>query len=393
MDHDAEPMGEVERSVVNGDADPTTNMVVDPPQELPEPVPHALPTPPSSCELDDLPAIFDLPSNAIYASVNELPKKDGSSLSQLPLYGPPTLTDEPYHNPIDELPIVPISKFCLERYVVPVTEWRPRNRHYRQSTPEHPDDMLDVSREVQVEAIPSFAPARTGRHRLDFLLIVVDLTQALRRRSSALVIRPPAPLNHWNDQKSSPWTPEEERMLLQSAKDSHYNFDLVASSLAFSGSSVSDLEKRSPWECFEKFRSIYPEPQNIQLAGPNSKPILQRLANRGSMSVRPRPNPIHRQARLDVRNHRYLNLFDAMKKSAKNREKSKAQGNCVTSVKADVPEKAPVKKPKDNLPTKAAINVPTPLDLARVKADRDRAFNQAMIAERQAQVTQSYYIC
>jgi hypothetical protein len=45
-----------------------------------------------------------------------------------------------------------------------------------------------------------------------------------------------------------------------------------------------------------------------------------------------------------------------------------------------------VKKPKDNLPTKAAVNVPTPLDLARVKFDRDRAFNQAMIAERQAQV-------
>jgi hypothetical protein len=183
-----------------------------------------------------------------------------------------------------------------------------------------------VSREVQVEAIPSFAPARTGRDKLDFFLIIVEPAQAPRRRSSVLVIRPPAPPNHWNDQKPAPWTPEEERMLLQSAKDNHYNFDLVASSLAFSASSVSDLEKRSAWECFEKFRSIYPEPQNIQFAGPNSKIALQRLASRVNMSSRPRPNPIHRQARLDVRNHRYLNLFDAMKKSAKNREKSKAQG-------------------------------------------------------------------
>ena len=131
-----------ERSAPNGDVD---LMLVDPPQEPAEPMPDALPTPPSSCELDDLPAIFDLPSDVIYASVNELPKKDGSSLSQLPLYGPPTLTDEPYRNSIDELPIVPISKFCLERYVVPITEWEPRNRNYRQSTPEHPDDMLDVS--------------------------------------------------------------------------------------------------------------------------------------------------------------------------------------------------------------------------------------------------------
>jgi hypothetical protein len=45
-----------------------------------------------------------------------------------------------------------------------------------------------------------------------------------------------------------------------------------------------------------------------------------------------------------------------------------------------------MKKAKDNLPTKAAVNVPTPLDLSRLKAERDRAFNQAMMAERQAQV-------
>lgn len=387
MDHDAEPMREIERSVVNGDVDHTTPMLVDPPQEPAEPVPETLPTPPSSCELDDLPAIFDLPSDVIYASVNELPKKDGSSLAQLPLYGPPTLTDEPYHNPIEDLPIVPISKFCLERYVIPIAEWEPPNRHYRQTTPEHPDDMLDVSREVQVEAIPTFAPARIGTDDIDFRLIMVEPIQAPRRRSSALIIRPPAPPNHWNDQRPSPWTPEEERMLLQSAKDNHYNFDLVASSLAFSASSVSDLERRSAWECFEKFRSIYPEPQNIQFAGPNAKIAMQRLASRVSMNQRPRQNPIHRQPRLDVRNHRYLNLFDAMKKSAKNREKSKAQGNPSHQARADVTEKAPVKKPKDNLPTKAAVNVPTPLDLARVKFDRDRAFNQAMIAERQAQVT------
>jgi hypothetical protein len=51
-----------------------------------------------------------------------------------------------------------------------------------------------------------------------------------------------------------------------------------------------------------------------------------------------------------------------------------------------VAEKPVVKKPKDNLPTKPTINVPTPLDLSRLKAERDRAFNQAILAERQAQV-------
>jgi hypothetical protein len=162
LDHDMDPIREVEQLGVNGEltSEPTAMQVDAPPRE---PERETLPSPsPPSCELDDLPAIFDLPSDVIYASVNELPKKDGSSLSQLPIYCPPTVTDEPYRNPVEDLPIVPISKFCLERYVVPLSNWEPPNRNYRQSTPEHPDDKLEVSREVQVEAVPTFAPASTG---------------------------------------------------------------------------------------------------------------------------------------------------------------------------------------------------------------------------------------
>ena len=168
IDHDMEPIREVQKLGVNGEqpAEPTTMQVDALPREFER---ETLPNPsPPSCELGDLPAIFDLPSDVIYASVNELPKKDGSSLSQLPIFGPPTVTDEPYRNPIDDLPIVPISKFCLERYVVPMTNWEPPNRNYRQSTPEHPDDKLEVSKEVQVEAMPTFAPANTGISSLSY---------------------------------------------------------------------------------------------------------------------------------------------------------------------------------------------------------------------------------
>jgi hypothetical protein len=146
------------------------------------------------------------------------------------------------------------------------------------------------------------------------------------------MIRPPAPPAHYHDQRPPPWTLEEEQQLLRAAKDNMYNFELVASTLSF-GSTVSDLEKRSAWECFEKYRSICPEPQNMQLIGPNRNAAMARLdkldkSNRlsGSAMNRPKPNTIIRQPRLETRNHRYLNLFDAMKKSAKLREKSKSQG-------------------------------------------------------------------
>jgi hypothetical protein len=115
-----------------------------------------------------------------------------------------------------------------------------------------------------------------------------------------------------------------------------YNFELVASTLSFSASSISDLEKRSAWECFEKFRQIYPEPQNIQLAGPHRNLAMNRIDKGIRLSMnRTKANAIARQPRLEVRNHRYLNLFDAMRKSAKNREKNKVQGIHMISRVAD----------------------------------------------------------
>jgi len=54
-----------------------------------------------------------------------------------------------------------------------------------------------------------------------------------------------------------------------------------------------------------------------------------------------------------------------------------------------------VKKPKDNLPTKPAVNVPTPLDLSHLKAEKDRAdraYSHALLADRQAQVPNYFVI-
>jgi hypothetical protein len=153
---DAEPMPDVKESLTNGDAQQPNEQPVEEAQPVAEANRHRSPSP--SAAFDDLPAIFDLPSDVIYATVNELPNKDGSSLAQLPIYGPPIVTDELYKDPIEEFPIVPISKFCLERYVVPITGFEPPKKGYKSTTPE-PDDVLDISKEIQVEAIPQFAPA------------------------------------------------------------------------------------------------------------------------------------------------------------------------------------------------------------------------------------------
>jgi Myb-like DNA-binding domain len=381
--HDPEPM-QVEHPQVNGDVErPTTAdsnaMQIDIADNGPG---EHLPTPsPSQCEVDDLPAVFDLPSDVIYASVNELPKKDGSSLAQLPMYGPPVVTDEPYHNEIDALPIVPISKFCLERYVLPVKSWTPPNRHYRQDTPEDEDDTPSISKEVQVEPIPNFAPAGQD-------------AQPSRRRTSAIIIRPPAPPLHLTDQRPSPWTDEEIHLLLQYAKENAYNFDLVASAMSFSSSSISVTEKRSAWECFEKFREISPDVGVIQLTGQNRAAAMNALERRakrlagGAGRQKSGEKTLNRGPRMDIRNHRYLTMFDMMKRSAKNREKAKAQGTRPRSreTEVDVAEKPAPKKQKDNLPTKPAMNTPTPLELARLKAERDRQLQQSILQQRQEQV-------
>lgn len=383
MDVDAQP--QLEKPVVNGDAEQGEAMLIDEvKKESAED--EVLPTPsPSACEIEDPSAIFTLSQDSIYAPVNELPKQDGSSFPQLPIYGPPTLTDEPYSNEVDNYPIVPISKFCLQRHVVEVKNWEPRLKTYRELPREYPDEATEIGKEVQVEAIPSFAPAG-GILLAPTLLMLLDVH---RRRMNTIFIRPPPPPNHWTDQKTSPWTPDEERQLLQLAKDSAYNFDLVASAMAFGASSVSDTEKRSAWECFEKFRAIYPDPNNIAVVGQNKNIALSRLEKAQRLSVsqasRNKPNMIVRQPRLDVRRHRYLNLFDAMRKSAKNREKQKAQGIFLfLNMMLTKLDKPPVKKQKDNMPSKTNAPTPTPLDLAKLKAEKDRAFNQVLIAEQKS---------
>jgi len=162
IDYEARQIRDGENSsIVPESVDPDV-MVIDTLPGASDRLPNSLLTPPATDEVDDLPAIFDLPPDAIHASVPELPKKDGSSFSQLPIYGPPVLSDEIYRNPIEDWPIVPISKYCLERHVVTPGSWEPPNKDYRPPPPDETDDMSDISREVQVEAMPSFAPAATG---------------------------------------------------------------------------------------------------------------------------------------------------------------------------------------------------------------------------------------
>jgi hypothetical protein len=180
MEPAVEPMTEIEKPQPNGVEEPQANgviedstpMLVDGPSTPAEPKPEPeianLPTPsPSSSEPDDFHGVFDLPSDVIYASVNELPKVDGSSFSQLPLYGPPALTDERYSNTVEDYPIVPISKFCLQRHEVAISHWEAPNPNYRELTPDDSDEPFDVSKEVRVESGPGFAPAGIGMSSLE----------------------------------------------------------------------------------------------------------------------------------------------------------------------------------------------------------------------------------
>jgi hypothetical protein len=162
IDYEARQIRDSENSSITAESADLNAMAIDTVQVSSDRISNALLTPPATDEVDDLPAIFDLPPDAIHASVHELPRKDGSSFTQLPMYGPPVLSEEPYHNPIEDWPIVPISRYCLERHVVTCKTWEPLNKNYRQSTPEEAAEMSAISREVQVEAIPSFAPAATG---------------------------------------------------------------------------------------------------------------------------------------------------------------------------------------------------------------------------------------
>jgi chromatin modification-related protein VID21 len=318
-------------------------------------------------------------------------------LENLPMYGSPLKVPKfdvsgPEYDPDAKWkrPALPLSKY-VEGEMVLVGERPPRKRRRYDYPVEDEDDAEEVifnsdppdSAELQPEnsAVALFSPEM----------------KAIRDRLHAgHLFRPPTeypmpPQSFFESRTASQWTYAEDEQLKSLVRECSYNWSLISSMASTPSIFTSGAERRTPWECFERWvslgsleglpndmartpyfkayqsridaaqRTIAQQNQNAQQqVGPNGAvtPVPRR---RATTSVR-----VERR-----RNQKHLALIDAMRKLAKKREAAAQKAQHAANQAA---------MRKANEVPRQQIQNKTPRDYSIMRWERDQ-----QLAERMAQ--------
>ncbi|KAI0024907.1 hypothetical protein F4780DRAFT_723515 [Xylariomycetidae sp. FL0641] len=389
-------------SHVRGPEDnPTPDLVPsaesDSPLELDdEPAEHVFGTVPPS-------AIFALPEDDIVFALQPSPNTD-RLLEELPMYGSPLKVPKsdliaPDFDPDAswKKPAVPLSKYVTgEMHLTASEPPRKRSRyHYVQEDEEEDEVIFGHDGGTQPRLEPENPEVALFRPE----------NKSIRDRLHAgHQFRPPneytMPFQTFYESRSpSQWTQAEDDELKSLVREYSYNWSLIASILASKSMFGSAAERRTPWECFERWVMLEGLPHDMQktqyfklwqnriesatsLIRQQNHTALQQQAQQQQQAgangpVAPLPRrrmslPLRVERR---RNQKHLTMIDAMRKLAKKREtalqKQQHAAHLAAMRKASEP-------PQPKPPTK------TPREYSIMRWERDQAMAEKL-AERMAQ--------
>ena len=270
-------------------------------------------------DFDSENSIYDLFTDNVVVSLDPKANDESNFLLQLPLYGPLSSDDSSYANIIDETPIAILSSYACTK---PIAE---------------SDQQNDEDANDQIQPSNRTAPQ---------LFAMADPVLALarhRKLSSVVSTRPPLPPMDLENKIHVPWSREEDEFLLALVKQCNYNWDLVASEMSDSYHNVSCIESRSSWECFERWYLLDGEAPNVNLTGSHSRYALAKVEESvkkirngtAEANITPAVREFikRNQPRMDIRRHRYLGVFEAIKKVVRKREAApKTQGHLLSCI-------------------------------------------------------------
>ena len=284
--------------------------------------------------------IFSLPPDMFVFGLSKSPVAE-KLLLELPLYHPNTLVQDAAMRVTDiepdsawKKPIVPVSKFAQGKMVS--LEEGPARKKSRFDYQDVPCPYFYSSDLVSEGSKNTFGPEQD-----DVALFDPENKHIRDRIHSGHAFRPPSehnmPSQHFfESRQSSQWTQAEDDELKKFVKDFAYNWSLISSCLSSRSMFSSGAERRTPWECFERWISLEGLPvemakityfrtyhQRLQLAQKTveaqQQTLHQQQGNNGNqLPLRRRttqPFAVERR-----KNARHLHLIDAMRKLAKKRE-------------------------------------------------------------------------
>ncbi|CAG7968771.1 unnamed protein product [Penicillium salamii] len=347
-------------------------------------------------------AIFSLGLDEFNFSVDMTPAAE-KLLDELPIYGPlrispetnlPAFKDQPDSR--WKLDLLPVSKFASTKISFHDNE-RPRKRsryEYSQYANETDHRITELAPEQTNVALfrPENKPIRDRIH-------------------PGHSFRPPTEypmpsVGFFESRSSSQWTYAEDDELRRLVKEYSYNWSLISSCLTPPSMYTSGAERRTPWECFERWVGLEGLPADMsktqyfrayhQRLETAQRTVLaqqqaaqqqqQQQQQQQGASAQPQP-PVRRRTtqplRVDRRrSSKHLALLDAMRKLAKKRETMLQKQQHASHL-------ASLRKANEANQPKPPIS--SPAEFSRLKYDREmklqerqEQYRQQMIAQQRA---------
>ena len=286
-------------------------------------------------------SIFSLPPDMFVFGLDKTIVAE-KILSELPLYQPSVQVQDKVLGHTQEVledgwktPIVPVSKF-VEGKIITQEQGPPRKRsRYNYPSDESHLRLLTSQHGTEDEDADGLAPEKD-----DVALFRPENKHIRDRIHAGHAFRPPSEYlmpsqSFFESRQPSQWTQGEDDELRRLVREYAYNWSLISSCLSSPSVFSSGAERRTPWECFERWISLEGLPgemsktqyfkayhARLQAAQRNyeaqQQALQQHQGNNGQLPLRRRttfPFLVERR-----RNNRHLHLVDAMRKLAKKRE-------------------------------------------------------------------------
>ena len=289
-------------------------------------------------------AIFSLPPEMFIFGLSKSPVAE-KLLLELPLYQPNAEIQDAalgiaqlQPDAVWKKPLVPTSKY-VEGKIVPLLEEGPPRKRSRFDYPQ------EESPRPNPGNVPGLTQARLERavkpEQEDVALFDPENKHIRDRIHASHAFRPPSEYNmpsqsFFESRQSSQWTPEEDHELRRIVRDYAYNWSLISSCLTTPSMYHSQAERRTPWECFERwisleglpvemakiqyFRAYHSRLQAAQKTVEAQHQAIQQahVNNPAQLPMRRRTTqPCSVERRKTVK---HIHLIDAMRKLAKKRE-------------------------------------------------------------------------
>ncbi|KAL3418186.1 chromatin modification-like protein vid21 [Phlyctema vagabunda] len=363
-------------------------------------------------DLDDVPrfnlndtvspaAIFGLQDDDVIFGLRHSPATD-KLLSELPMYGVPLTVPQVSFAQLDidpdaawRRPVLALSKYVEGRMELN-NDGPPRKRSRFDYEDEEEDEDDVIFGELYAKT-PHLPPQST-----DVALFNPDNKHIRDRIHPGHHFRPPSeyqmPLQSFFEcRTSSQWTWAEDDELKTLVRSYMYNWSLISSMLASKSMYSSGAERRTPWECFERWIHLEGLPADMQKTHYfrvyNTRlEMAQRALAEQVQAAPPQPNaagqivppPRRRTNTTSVRverrrNQKHLTLVDAMRKLAKKRE---------TNVQKQQHAAGLAAMRKANEVAQPRGTTHTPQDFSRLKFEREQQLQERVARYAQQQEIQ-----